>query len=812
MSVILVTAGFSRDNLNHSLGNLKKITKEGAVIRLVTDYGNAEITVFSPKMFRIRIVKDKFIKDFSYSVAGKPQPCNFNLEETKEKIIISTGELQLQIQRNPVRFAFYTSNGKLINSDDASFGTSWLENEVATYKTLQEGERFVGLGEKTGNLDRRGSAYVHWNTDNPHHQSWDDPLYASFPFYIGIHHGLNYGIFFDNSYRSTFNFGASNDRFSFFSAEGGEMDYYFIWDKTIAGILSQYSDLTGHMEIPPIWSLGFQQCRWSYFPDTEVLNIARTFRDKKIPLDVMYLDIHYMDNYKIFTWDPTRFPHPAETVGELRKMGIHTTVIVDPGIKVEKGYSAYEDGFKKDVFVKYPDNTPYTAQVWPGWCHFPDFTKESCRQWWGNSFKDLVNDGVEGFWNDMNEPASWGQSTPEMVVFDWEGEKVSYREAKNVYGFLMSRSTFEGTKKLLNGRRPLILTRSGFSGLQRYSALWTGDNSPSDEHMLLGVRMVNSIGLAGVPFCGYDIGGFMGDGSAKLFTRWLSIGTFTPFFRSHKSYNFCEAEPWSYGEDIEAIARNYIQLRYKLLPYIYSAFYEAAQSGMPVARSLCINYAQSDKIYLPDYQNEYLLGPSVLVAPVESDKLLTKVFMPEGDWYDFYSDEKYTGNTEYKVECPLQRLPLFVKAGSIIPMQSPVQSTSEKASDTLTIHIYKGISPSEYCYYEDDGTTYQYQQGVFYKKLFHYIPSANKLVLSKKEGTFNSRFTKIRMVFHGFETLAGSVKVNGKTTPTSHYAFTQLNALQADDPLNVRVPWQYDEIKTRCVVVNNSDDETEIIF
>lgn len=808
---MITTVGISQNDLNNTLGKLKKFTKEGQTIHLATDFGKANITVFSPNVFRIRIVKDEFKTDFSYSVIEKPQSCGFTIEEKKDKLLVKTDALLLEITKKPVRFTFKTLAGAIINADDLAFGTSWVENEVTTYKAMQDGERFVGLGEKTGNLDRRGSAYVHWNTDNPHHQSWDDPLYASFPFYIGIHHGLNYGIFFDNSYRSVFSFGASNDRFSSFGADGGEMNYYFIWHENISGILKLYSDLTGRMEIPPLWGLGYQQCRWSYFPDSEVMNIAHTFRDKKIPLDVLYLDIHYMDNYKIFTWNSIRFPKPAQMVGDLKKMGIHTTVILDPGIKVEKGYKAYEDGLKENVFVKYPDQTPYTAQVWPGWCHFPDFTKPACRLWWSEQFNELVKDGIEGFWNDMNEPASWGQSTPSLINFDWEGNKTTYKQAKNVYGLLMARSTFEATQKLMNGKRPLVLTRSGFAGLQRYSAIWTGDNSPNDDHMLLGVRMVNSIGLAGVPYCGYDVGGFMGDGTPKLFARWISIGVFAPFYRSHKSYNNREAEPWSYGEDIEVIARDYIQLRYKLLPYVYSAFYEASLSGMPIARSLCIDYPYQEKIYSTDYQNQYLFGPSLLIAPVESEKLFTKVYLPDGDWFDFYSDEKYTGNQEYRVDCPLNRLPVFAKAGSIIPMQKAVQSTSENPSDTLTIHLYKGNTTNEFCYYEDDGNSYNYKQGNYAKRNIRYIPSENKLAFSQKEGKYISKFSKIRIIFHGFENLK-NVKVNGIATKFQECIVNQLQALSINDPLAVGVPWQYDVISTSNLLIDNSEKAIEISF
>ena len=779
---LLMSQAFSQGSLSRSLGNLTTFSREEQRLMLNTDFGKAELTVYEAGIIRIRIVKDDFRKDFSYAVVAGPGKAGYTLKETQDRLVVHTEALRLDISRNPVRFSFYTSDGKLLNADDPAFGTAWIGTEVTTYKQLLDGERFIGLGEKTGNLDRRGSAYDNWNTDNPRYGPNDDPLYVTIPFYIGMHNSLVYGIFMDNSHRSRFNFGASNDRFSSFSADDGEMDYYFIHAPSVAGILEQYTHLTGRMNMPPLWALGYQQCRWSYFPDTEVLNTAQNFRDRRIPLDVIYLDIHHMDAYKIFTWHPDRFSNPAKLLSDLKAMGIHTTLIVDPGIKVEKGYEAYEDGLQKDMFAKYPDGAVYTAQVWPGWCHFPDFTKPAAREWWGEKFRGLVNDGVTGFWNDMNEIASWGNGyTPHLVEFDWEGRKTSYREAKNVYGLLMSKSTYEGTRKLMNDHRPLILTRAGYSGLQRYTALWTGDNQATDEHMMLGCRLVNSIGLSGVAFTGVDVGGFSKDASPALFARWIGIGAFSPFFRSHTHYDTRQAEPWAYGEVVENISRNYITLRYKLLPYIYSCFRESSLTGMPVARSLAIDYTFDDKIYQYAYQNQYLFGPSILVAPVESTRDLVKVYLPAGEWYDLHSGIMLNGNNEVIAESPMHKLPLYVKAGSVIPMQKPVQSTADNPGETLFLHIFKGSSNASFTYYEDDGTSYNYEQGSFYSRRISFDPDRREIVLEKANGSKASQIRKVEMVFHGFPDDTRFL-LDGKKLATSEGLTDLFNALKPGDP------------------------------
>lgn len=766
LTMIVLTTLFmgviAQDELSRSLGNLSSHHWDGSSLDLTTTHGKLRITVFNDHIIRVQAVQKDFQKDFSYAVVLNPVQTLARYKENRGFIEISTSAIRLVITINPVRLAFYSIDGQLLNEDDAGFGIAWQGQQVTNYKTLQPEERFIGLGAKTGNLDRFGSAFVNWNTDNPHYEKYSDPLYSSIPFYMGIVNEQVYGIYFDNSYRTQFNFGASNDRFSYFSADGGELDYYFIHDSGVAPVVKLFGELTGKMPMPPLWSLGYQQCRWSYTPDEEVLNVAKTLRQKKIPADVMYLDIDFMDAYKIFTWHPEHFSNPAALLSELKSMNFHTTVIVDPGIKVEKGYHAFEDGLKKQVFAVYPDGTPFTAQVWPGWCHFPDFTSEKGRNWWGAHFQDYVSLGVDGFWNDMNEIATWGQQVPSLVEFDWEGRRTTYRQAKNVYGMLMAKATFEGTKKLMSGRRPFSLTRAGFAGLQRYTAIWTGDNQAHDDHMLLGIRLVNTLGLSGVAFAGYDVGGFGGDASPELYSRWITIGAFAPFFRGHTSKNTQRSEPWSYGEIPESIARRFIGFRYKLMPYIYSTFREAALNGLPVQRSLALDYYNDDRIYKQEYENQYLFGQSLMVAPVSSTQLAAKVFLPHGKWFDLYNDQVFIGDSEFLHPAPLDRLPLFVKAGSIIPLQSLVQSTSEKPLGMLELHVYQSDSASNFLFYEDDGTTYDFESDQYFSREIKLNGAQKSLVFEAAKGRRKSIYTSIRVVMHGFEEEVKQLTLNGK--------------------------------------------------
>ena len=709
-----------------------------------------KIDFITEAIVNIKFTRQSEFEDFTYAVTVNHVNCKLDFVETDAVIKIHSSKVKLEIEKGTSLISFFNYNDKILNADEKGLGTSWNGEQVTTYKKLLDGERFIGLGEKTGPLDRKGYGYQNWNTDVFAYGTGSDPLYCTIPFYIGIHQNGVYGIFFDNSHKSFFNFGASNNRFSSFGADCGEMNYFFVYGETVAEIIKNYSWLTGTMELPPLWSLGYQQCRYSYYPDKEVTTLASTFRDKNIPADAIVLDIHYMDAYKIFSWHPKHFSKPDELISTLKKKGFEVVLMCDPGIKVETGYGPYDDGVKQNVFLQYPDGENYTGQVWPGWCHFPDFTKPATREWWTKWLNTYAEKGIQGYWNDMNEIATWGQMLPENLVFDFDGNTATSRKGRNLYGFMMARSTYEAVKKNLKGKRPFNLTRSAYSGIQRYAAVWTGDNVSYDEHMMLGVRLVNSMGLSGIAFAGYDVGGFVGEASSKLFARWISIGAFSPFFRGHTMINSRDSEPWSFGEETEMIARNYIRFRYKLLPYLYSCFYEASKTGMPVQRSLTIGYPQEKKIYSTSYQHQYLFGPFIMVAPVESDKELMKVFLPSGTWYYLYTGEKFIGNQEISIECPLFKLPVFVKGGAIIPMQDVGDNTRIK-SETIYIHIYNGDQDTSFNLYADDGETYEYEKGMFCLRTITYTPSGNKIVIGKQEGKYVPVTKTFKVILHSFD-------------------------------------------------------------
>ena len=761
-------------------GDLKTVSvgEQGLVFETGNAYG--AITVYSPSIVRVRLDKTPLKNDFSYAVVGTAQKTKTSITQNDDSITMITDSLRVVIQKKPFAVAFYTPDGQLINQDEQGLTTTWVENSVTTYKKLQDNEHFIGLGEKTGNLDRAGNGYTNWNSDVYGYNTAQDPLYSSIPFYIGIHHNLNYGIFLDNTYQTDFNFGASNNRFSSFGARGGEMNYYFIYHKRLADIITSYTYLTGRMPMPPLWALGYQQNRYSYYPQDEVMRIATTLREKHIPADGITLDIHYMDKYQLFTWNKSRFPDPASMSAELNKMGFKLTVIVDPGIKIEKGAAAYESGLKDDVYVKYPDGQLYAGDVWPGWCNFTDFTNPAGRDWWHKQVKFFAQSGVSGIWNDMNEVSTWGQKLPDNLLFDYDGHPTTTLKAHNIYGFQMARSSYEGALQQFP-ERPFILTRSGFAGMQRYTAIWTGDNRPEDDHMLAGVRLLSSLGLSGVSFTGMDIGGFLGNPSTPLYIRWMQLGAFIPYYRNHTAYNTKSAEPWTFGEDALDITRDYISLRYQLLPYIYSTFYESTQNGMPVMRSLAINYTFDPKVLWADYQNQYEFGNGIMIAPFESGKDYGKIYFPEGTWYDLFNGLQQEGHTEKIVPLSINKLPVYVKGGSIIPMQSLVQSTAEQPLDTLYVHVYNGNAANHFVYYEDDGKTFAYKKGSYYKRNITFDPQKRCICFEAVDGTYQSHFKHIKLILHGFNQ-ANMLKFGSDELKLADGSFAFLGAAQTNDP------------------------------
>jgi alpha-glucosidase len=574
---------------------------------------------------------------------------------------------------------------------------------------------FYGFGEKTGPLNKKGYHYRMWNTDDasPHVERFEK-MYKSIPFFITLKEKQAFGYFFDNTFETVFDLGKENSDYYSFGAVDGDLDYYFIYGPSVKKVVGGYTFLTGTTPLPQMWTLGYQQCRWAYTPEKRLREVADTFRDRDIPCDVLYLDIDYMDGYRVFTWDKEKFADPAKTLGELKAQGYKVVTIIDPGVKKDKGYTVYDEGLENGYFATDKDGIPYVNRVWPGDALYPDFSNKQVRDWWAGYQKIMTDTGIAGIWNDMNEPASFNGPLPDDVMFHNDGVIVDHREIHNVYGHYMSQATYEGLKKA-TGRRPFVITRACYAGTQKYATVWTGDNQSQWEHLRMSLPMLMNLGLSGIALCGTDVGGFSWDCSPELLSRWVQVGAFTPLFRNHSNIFTRDQEPWAFDEQTEAINRKYIKLRYQLIPYLYDMLHDEESSGLPVIRPLLLDYQNDPKTY--EINDEFLCGESLLIAPVvEQGAKARLVYLPEGSsWIDYWSKQKYDGGQYLIREAPIDVCPIYIRAGSVIPLY-PVQNyIGEKKIDRLTMDVYLPDmgSAATYTHYQDDGESFAYRDGVY---------------------------------------------------------------------------------------------------
>lgn len=687
-------------------------------------HATVEIKVVSDDIIRVRMAPNStFLADFSYAVSQPDQQVDFfRLEEDEQSFQVKTSSVTCVLRKRDFLISFLSASGKCMSEDDAPM--HWEENAdfggfyVYCSKKALSDEGYFGLGDKPSNLNLRGRRLVNWNSDTYSFSLNQDPLYKSIPFYIGLHQGESYGIFFDNTFKTYFDFAAEDPNRTSFWSEGGELQYYYIHGPQMMDVVQRYHTLTGTHSLPPTWALGYHQCRWSYYPESKLKSLAHEFRSRKIPCDALYLDIDYMEGYRCFTWNRNYFPDPKKMIRDLAQDGFKTVVMIDPGIKVDENYWVFKEGKKNNYFCRRGDDYFMEGHVWPGRCQFPDFTNKAVRTWWGDLYKGLVDTGVAGVWNDMNEPAVFGKGTfPDDVRHNFDGHRGSHRKAHNVYGMQMVRATFEGIKKLNPSKRPFTITRAAYAGTQRYASVWTGDNVATWEHLRIGSLQLQRLAMSGLSFCGTDIGGFSGEPSAELFTRWIQFGVFSPFMRAHSAGDTAEREPWSFGEDFEAINRKFIELRYRLLPYIYTVFWEHHRYGLPVLRPLVM--LEQEVAGNLHRQEEFGFGSKILVSPVIVEGQQSKtIYLPKGYWYDFWSHDLLEGGKEHQVKTPLDQMPMYIKAGSVIVDYPVMQHVNEKLVEILDLNVYYLEGEEDTLLYEDEGESFDYMNDLFKEKRF----------------------------------------------------------------------------------------------
>ncbi len=688
--------------------------------------------------------------------------------------------------------------GHVLESD--ALPVAWSSDGFKVTKTKTDDEHYFGLGDKPGPLDRAGEAFTMWNTDNFGWQESTDPIYKSIPFFIQMRSGVALGVLFDNTFRTFFDFGRERDDRMTFSAPAGPLDYYLLYGPEPKQVLQSYAWLTGPTPLPPLWSLGFQQSRYSYYPRSQVEEIAARLRSDRIPSDAIYLDIDYQLKNRPFTVDPERFPDFPGLIHELTAEHFHTVLITDLHIAdlPNQGYAPYDSGKAGDHFVKEKGHD-YVGPVWPGPSVFPDFTRQKTRAWWGTLYTEFVKDGVSGFWNDMNEPAVFrypSKTMPDDVEhrIDEPGfikRTAMHTEIHDIYGMENSRATWDGLLTLEPNVRPFVLTRASYAGGQRYAATWTGDNLSTWNHLRQTTPQLLNLGLSGFSLAGADVGGFGGSPSPELLTKWLMLAAFQPIDRDHSAGDTRPHEVWVDGPEQEAIRRRYIEERYRLMPYLYTTAEETSRDGIPILRPLFVEFPHATGDNHPldlDAEGEFFFGPSILVAasPMPDDVAPYEVHLPPGIWYDYWTGAKLdrrealtARDLEIRnaklvlepvmVHPALGDLPMYVRAGAIVPMQPLVQSTDEEPDGPLTLRLFVPAA-GESCggeLYLDDGRSFDFRKGEYLR--LHSTCSVGDdgsltVTLPRRDGNFQPWWKSIRVEAVGFTPRQTQAAVDGHPT------------------------------------------------
>lgn len=704
----------------------------GAEIWIQFEHGEAALKVLTADIIHV-FMPGETKEHRSKAVEGeKAQPTEVTVTEENGALCIATEKLTAKVY-DGFFVDFYRPDGALLCADDRQgrIFTAQISQQyfaflkaeghevpeannfhypVEVVKKMDGDEKFYGLGDKTGFLNKRNYEYENWNSDIPQaHTEGYRALYKSIPFLITLKQAGVYGLFFDNTYKSYLNLGKENRNYFYYGAEGGNLDYYMIAGEKMPDILSGYTYLTGRTPLPQLWTLGYHQSRWGYESAEDIREVAETYRTLQIPCDAIHFDIDYMDGYRVFTWNEKQFGKPGEVMQEIAEKGFKSVCIVDPGVKLDEDYKQYQEGIAKDYFAKTPEGEVYVNAVWPGDSVYPDFGKPAVREWWGENQKYLTDLGARGIWNDMNEPASFHGELPRDVMFTDEEKPMTHAAMHNLYGHLMCKATYEGLKKA-DGKRPFVITRACYAGTQKYSSVWTGDNQSLWSHLQMAVPQLLNLGMSGFAFAGTDVGGFGCDCTPELMCRWVQVGAFSPLFRNHSSKGSVRQEPWQFDEETLAISRKFIALRYRLLPYFYDLFHQCEETGLPILRPLVLHYEQDPETW--NLNGEFLVGDSMLAAPVLEQGMTKKlVYLPEGTWYDFETKKPYQGKQYYMVDAPLDTCPLFVKEGSIIPTYEPMQYIGERPAEALTLMVFPGAG--RYLHYQDNGTDFAYREGEY---------------------------------------------------------------------------------------------------
>jgi alpha-glucosidase len=783
------------------------------------------ITALRDDVLRIRASRSGVLpEDASWSVLPEARSASTAVtqDSNAKSVGFHTANLRVMVNRTSGLLTLSDLAGNILQQDAEPMQFQGDRFRIA--KIMPPDEHYFGLGDKTGPFDHREQAFRMWNTDAYGWQESTDPLYKTVPFYLSYRAGVSLGVLIDNTWPCSFDFGKTLGKTFQYRAEDGPADIYLVYGPSAKHVLASYAWLTGPTPLPPLWALGFQQSRYSYMSQARVLEIADRLRKDMIPADAIYLDIDYQEKNRPFTVNKEMFPDMPGLIATLHQEKFHVVTITDLHIADlhGHGYAPFDSGMSGDHFVKNADGSLFVGPVWPGPSAFPDFTQQKTRAWWGMLYKHFDDIGIDGFWNDMNEPAVFNtqKTIPDAVLhrIDEPGfapRTATHREIHNVYGMENSRSTFDGQLILRPKVRPFVLTRASYAGGQRYAATWTGDNSATWNHLRLTTSMLKNLGLSGFSLAGADVGGYAGTPSPELLTKWIEIAAFQPIDRDHAEKGTGPHEPWVNGPEQESIRRRFIEARYRLLPYLYTVMEENTRTGLPLLRPIFLEFPNAASDCRPidvdlAASGEFMVGPDLLVAapPFPDKKDDYNAELPSAGWYDFWTGKRVEESYPHIVAAQpetakvatlstvsihpeLATLPVFVRPGAILPVEPLVQSTDERPHGPLTLRVFPGSDCSGRLY-QDDGTTFAYKTGDFLRMSFTCEMSPDHgviLHIGRHEGSYPAWWRQIAVEINGLSRKPSSVIVDGQAAtfrPGDHSV-----TIMVEDPgsgVNIVVP------------------------
>ena len=750
----------------------------------------ARVETLNPDLVRVRLNPQGALSTVESGavVANGLTAPGATITDTGAGVILSIPLAIVSITKNPFGVVVLRPDMSVVSADVPS-GINWDNRTGALYneKIADPNEAFFGLGERGGPINRRGRTFLMHNVDSSGYGEFTDPLYISIPFYYGILNGNAYGIFFDNPADPFFDMDSEQTNTVVFGAASGELNYYIMTGPEPSRVASTYGHLTGFNSLPPKWSIGYHQSRYGYKSQVQLTTVANQFRSLQIPCDALWMDIDYMNNLDMFTWDPVNFPAPLQLNQDLDALGFKRVNIMEPLMQTSDPLWSFGD--QSGYFVQNPDGTSLVTSIWYGDISFLDFTKSAAVSWYEQSLAGFLSAGANGVWADLNEPA---ENFMPQATYNFNGNPHTDLQARNIYALTELSVVNQVQTTIHPNDRPWAISRSGYSGIQRYAANWSGDTLSSFDSLRVSLEMSISMGFSGQNFFGHDIGGFLGSPPAELYIRWLEFGSYLPLFRTHSTNTSAPREPWSFGDPYTGIARNVIDQRYKLLPYVYSLFEAASTTGAPVVGPLPF-YFPGDPLTFSEDQS-FLLGPSLLVAPIVTQGAVGRtVYLPQGtSWFDYYSDTYYSGGSTVTVAATLDTIPVFVRAGSIVPSGPVMQYvTDPTAVPMLTLDVYPGPD-SNFVLYEDDGESLAYTLGAAQQTLLS-LTSPNGwtvVTMTRYGGAFQTPNRPIWLYFHAVPASPSQVYVNQ----------IPLNPSASVSALNASPGWYYSASDQRLVV------------